>query len=188
MRKAAIIIVVLVGGSVATAGEAVSEINAKFDYLSGNMDSFEGHNLAGSFSVPLSTNFGFQADGLYTHVSDRDFTGAGGHLFWRDWDKGLLGFAAATVHEDGIDAYESGLEAEYYLNKFTLAARLGIAGIEYDGEPVPFIDTDVTDFYAGTEVRCYPLDDLMVSAAWDHVFDNDLLTARFEYLTPIQGG
>ncbi len=122
MCRTSVILVLVVGGSVAMAGEAVSGINGKLNYSGGNMDSFEGHNVSGSFSLPLAPNFGFQVDGLYTHVSDRDFYGAGAHLFWRDWDKGLLGVTAATVHEKGIDSFQGGLEAEYYLDKFTLAA------------------------------------------------------------------
>ncbi len=52
---------------------------------------------------------------------------------------------------------------------------------------MPFIDTDVTDFYAGLELRYYPLEDLMVSGVYNHVFDNELLVAQLEYLTPVRG-
>ena len=187
MRRVGVVIILLVGCGVAVAGEAVSEVNAKFDYLGGSMDSSEGHNGAGTFTAPLATNWGIQVDGRFTDVADTDFTGGGVHLFWRDWDKGMVGFAASTVHADHVDAFQWGLEGEYYLDKVTLAARAGIADLEYSGGSRPFIDTDVRKFFVGTEVRGYLLDDLMVSGAWDHLFYNNLLTARFEYLTPIQG-
>lgn len=182
-----VIIILSIAARVTMAGEAVSGVNGKLDYSGGNMDSFEGRNVSGSVSLPLTPDFGLQVDGLYSRISRRDFYGAGVHLFWRDWDTGLLGVTAATVHEDGIDAFAGGLEAECYFEQLTLAAQAGLTSIEYDVGPVPFIDTDVTGLYAGLELRYYPVEDLMVSGGYDHVFDNELLTARLEYLTPVRG-
>jgi hypothetical protein len=178
--------IVLVCSGVLTAGEAVSELNGKLAYSAGSMEGDTGQNVLGSISFPIAANFGFQADGLYTHVSDRDFYGAGAHLFWRDWDKGLLGIVGAGLWEDEIRAGLFGVEAEYYLNRFTLAAGLGVATIDY-GDSAPFIDTDVTDFYASLGLRYYPLDDLMLSASYLHVFDNNLVLGGLEYQTPIRG-
>ena len=147
MKKAAIILVLWVGGTV-TAGEAVSAVNGKVGYAGGSMEGDWGNNVFASGSVPLAPNFGFQADGLYTNVSDRDFVGSAGHLFWRDWDKGLLGFAGGGIHEEDIDSLRGGIEGEYYLQQVTLAAGAGVASLEYDNGPYPFIDDRVTDFFA----------------------------------------
>ena len=186
MKKAAIILVLWVG-SVSVAGEAVSAVNGKVGYAGGSMEGDWGDNVLVSGSVPLTPNFGFQADGLYTNVSDRDFIGSAAHLFWRDWDKGLLGFAGGGVHEEDIDSLRAGLEGEYYLKQVTLAAGAGVATLEYDNGPYPFIDDDVTDFFASATVRYYPWDDLMVSASYLHAFDNELVLGMVEYQTPIHG-
>jgi hypothetical protein len=186
MRSARFVLVVLMSGSIALAGEAVSGVNGKLGYAGGSMDGNGGNNVFGSFSLPLAPNFGLQADGLYTNVSDRDFSGAGGHLFWRDWDTGLLGVMGGAVHESNIDSSLAGLEGEYYWGRFTLAAGAGVATIDYD-HPVPFIDTDVTDFFADVGLRYYPLDDLMLAASYVHVFDNELFLGDVEYQIPIKG-
>lgn len=179
-------VVLLVCSSVVAAGEAVSEFNGKIAYSRGSMEGDCGQNVFGSFSLPIADNFGFQADGLYTNVSDRDFYGAGGHLFWRDWDKGLLGIAGAVLDEDDIDAGLIVAEGEYYLNRFTVTAAAGVANIDYD-ESVPFIESDPTDFLGSLGLRCYPLDDLMLAGAYVYVFDNSLILGELEYQTPIDG-
>jgi hypothetical protein len=157
---------------VALAGDAVSGVNGKVGYLGGNLDGDFGNNVFGSFSLPVATNFGLQGDALYTHVSDVDFTGAGGHLFWRDWDRGLVGVTGGFVHGDLVDSTAGGVEGEYYLGRLTFMAGLGAAHIGYD-TPVPFIDTSVTDFYATAGLRYYLLDDLMFGASY-HLFDNEV--------------
>ncbi len=117
MIWARVAVVVLMCGGVVAAGEAVSGLNGKLAYSGGSMEGDTGQNGLGSFSFPITHNFGFQADGLYTDVSDREFYGAGAHLFWRDWDRGLLGIAGGTVHEDDLDSGLIGLEGECYLNR-----------------------------------------------------------------------
>jgi hypothetical protein len=179
-------VVLLVGSGVTWAGDAVSGVNGKVGYLGGNMDGDYGNNVFGSFSLPVATNLGFQGDGLYTHVSDVDFTGAGGHLFWRDWDKGLLGVTGGFVHGDLLDSAAGGVEGEYYLGRLTFLAGFGAAHIGYDTS-VPFIDTSVTDFYATAGLRYYLLDDLMFGASYFHLFDNELGVGQIEYQTPIHG-
>ena len=90
------VVILLVCSGIVTAGEAVSELNGKVAYSGGSMEGDGGQNGFGSVSLPIADNFEFQADGLYTNVSDRDFYGAGGHLFWRDWDKGCSGSPALS--------------------------------------------------------------------------------------------
>ncbi len=176
----------MLGVGLAQANEAVSELNGKLSYSTGSMESDEGHNVAGSFSLPFLENWGFQADGLYTNVSERDFSGAGAHLFRRDPDLGLLGVTAGFVRSDVLDSGWAGLEAEHYLGKLTLTLGAGVANIDYDGSE-PFIDASVTDFYAAMGLRYYLWDDLMLSSSYTHVFDNELVQAELEYQTSIDG-
>ena len=173
--------------SAAAAGEAVSSINGKVGYLGGSMEGDWGNNVLASGSVPLTSNLGMQLDGLYTRVSRRDFYGWGNHLFWRDSDKGLLGLTAGGIHEDDLRSLRGGLEGELYLDRLTPTAGIGVANLEYENGPYPFIDDDVTDLFAGAGLRHYPLDDLMVSASYLHIFDNELVVGTLEYQTPIQG-
>lgn len=180
------VVILLICSGIVTAGEAVSELNGKVAYSGGSMEGDGGQNGFGSVSLPIADHFGLQADGLYTNVSDRDFYGAGGHLFWRDWDKGLLGITGATLQEDDIIAGLVAAEAEYYLNRFTLAAGAGVATIDYD-ESVPFIDANPTDFYGSLGLRYYPLDDLMLAGSYAYVFDDSLVLGELEYQTPIDG-
>jgi len=186
MMWARVAAVVLACGGVVVAGEAVSGLNGKVAYSGGSMEGDTGQNGLGSVGFPITDRFGFQADGLYTDVSDRDFYGAGAHLFWRDWDKGLLGIAGGTVHEDDLDSGLIGLEGEYYLNRFTVAGGAGVANTDYE-MPVPFIETSATDFCGSLGLRYYPLDDLMLSGTYLYAFDNGLVLGELEYQTPIDG-
>jgi len=95
------------------AGEAVSEANGKLGFSMGNMDSDFGKNLTASYTMPLASNIGFQVDGLYTYVSDRNFGGVGAHLFWRDSEIGLIGLTAGGIHGEDVSALRAGAEAEY---------------------------------------------------------------------------
>jgi hypothetical protein len=186
MKNMAILVILCIG-SVAAAGEAVSEVNGKVGYAGGSMEGDWGNNAFASGSVPLTTNLGFQLDGLYTDVSDRDFYGSAAHLFWRDSDKGLLGLVGGGIDEDDITSLRGGVEGEYYVKQFTLSASVGVASLEYENGPYPFIDDDVTDFFAGAGVRYYPWEDLMFSVSYLHAFDNGLVLGTAEYQTPIPG-
>ncbi len=180
------ILLVLLSSSLVMAGDAVSGVNGKLGYAGGSMDGDGGNNVFGSLSLPVAQNFGFQADGLYTNVADRDFFGAAGHLFWRDWDVGLLGVAGGAVHQSEIDSSLTALEGEYYLDRFTLMAAAGVSTIDYE-HPAPFIDADVTDFFGSLGLRYYPLDDLMLSATYAHLFDSELVVGNVEYQIPLDG-
>ena len=79
MSQARCVVILWVCSGVALAGDAVSGVNGKVGYLGGNLDGDFGSDVFCSFSLPVATNFGLQGDALYTHVSDVDFTGAGGH-------------------------------------------------------------------------------------------------------------
>jgi hypothetical protein len=170
----------------ALAGDAVSELNGKAAFSYGDMDSNSGKNLTGSISAPLGKNFGLQVDGLYTHVSERDFYGAGAQVFWRDSEKGLLGVSLAGIDESTMYSLSGGLMGEYYLNMFTFGLNAGYAKIKYD-TPVPFIETDETKPYAGGSIGFYPIDNLLFEFAYNYVFENHLYQCNIEYQTPVSG-
>jgi hypothetical protein len=104
------------------------------------------------------------------------------------WIGAVVAAGEAVSTPNGKVGYAGGsMEGEYYLKQFTLAAGAGVAGLEYENGPYPFIDDNVTDFFASAAVRYYPWDDLMLSAAYLHVFDNELVLGMVEYQTPIHG-
>jgi hypothetical protein len=144
--------------------------------------------LEGGFAFPLGTNFGFQADAFYMDVSNRDFYGAGAHLFWRDSEKGLLGITAAGIRENEVlDSWAGGFEGEYYLNYFTLFAQAGMMNVDYAVGLLPFIETDETGCYAVAGAGFYPVDNLYLSCSYTHALDNGLFQSEIEWQTPMDG-
>lgn len=170
----------------ALAGDAVSELNGKVAVSYGDMDSNRGKNIAASISAPLSKNFGIQIDGLYTHVSKRDFYGAGAQVFWRDSEKGLWGVSVAGINEADMHSLTGGLMGEYYLGIFTFGLNAGYAKIKYD-TPVPFIATDKTEPYIGGSIGFYPIDNLFLDFAYNYAFNNHSFQCNIEYQTPLRG-
>jgi hypothetical protein len=172
--------------NVSLQAPAVSEINGKVDYSGGSMDSHTGDNFGGSVTFPLGQRFGFQADGLYSRISDSDFYGGAGHLFWRKPDTGLLGVTGGYLYRSGVDTYQVGAEGEYYLGRFTLGAFAGFGSISY-ANPAPFIDTQPNRFVGSVSVDYYVLDDLRLGAAYVTAFGDNLGKGEIEYQTPLSG-
>lgn len=165
---------------------AVEDINAKASYLGGWMDSAEGHNFDASISVPVLPEIGFQADALYSHIGSLDFYGGAGHLFWRDPEIGLLGVAGGYLSRSGVDTFQVGAEAEYYLGRISFGAFVGLGRITYS-RPVPFIETQPTRFIGSIRADLYPVDDLRLGACYMSAFNNNLFKGDIEYQTPIAG-
>ena len=165
---------------------AVSEVNGKLDYTGGSMNSDEGHNFSGSITVPIGEQFGFQADALYSEISDIDFYGGAGHLFWRNPEIGLLGIAGGYLQQRFVDTYQVGAEGEYYLDRFTFGFFGGVSSINYDTR-VPFIDSNPTEFIGKISAGYYVLDDLLVRASYTTAFSDGLAKAELEYQTPVRG-
>jgi|GEM_PF-1815848 len=165
---------------------AVSSLNGKISYTGGDMNSSEGHNLEGSFSLPVSLRYGVQVDGLYSRVGGLDFYGAACHLFWRNPTVGLIGVAGGYLHRTGVDTFQVGSEGEFYLGSFTFGAFVGVGNIAYDLW-VPFIDTDVTKLIGQLTINWYPLNDLRLGGIYNRTFDNDLFKANVEYQIGVPG-
>ena len=172
--------------SMSRAGNAVEDLNGKVDFSAGTMNAHWGENLAASLALPVSPHLGLQADGLFTHVGQQNFDGGGLHFFWRDSEKGLLGLTAAGLDGNALYGIQCGVEAEYYLKRFTLGGNLGFASIQYDS-PAPFINTRPTDVYATASLSYYPVDNLMLQGAYSRFFDGNLGELSLEYQTPVRG-
>lgn len=165
---------------------AVSEFNGKLAYSGGSLDSAEGHNLDGSFAFPLPRQFGFQADALYSRITDEDFFGAAGHLFWRNPNYGLLGIMGGHLHRDGVNTFQVGAEVEYYLGRFTLSGSAGAGSINY-ANAAPFIDSNPTRFVGRVSADYYPINDLRLGVSYVTAFHDNLVKGELEYQTPFHG-
>jgi hypothetical protein len=174
------------GMVLAQTAPAVSELNGKLDYAGGLMNSFEGHNFDASIALPVTHQFGFQADALYSRISDQDFYGGAGHLFWRDPGIGLVGLTGGYLYRSGVDTFQVGAEGEYYLDCFTFGLFAGVGQINYANR-APFIETNPTRFVGSVSVGCYPISNLLVSASYTTAFRENMVKGNLEYQTPIRG-
>ena len=168
---------------------AVAEVNGKVDYSGGDMNSAEGHNFNASITLPVSHQFGFQADALYSRISDLNFYGGAGHFFWRDPNIGLLGVSGGYLCRDGadrVDTYQAGAEGEFYWHRFTFGFFGGIGSIHYQYS-APFIDTDPTRFVGRVSADYYVLENLRAGASFTTAFNENLGKGELEYQTPING-
>ncbi|AMN40351.1 hypothetical protein [Rhodoplanes sp. Z2-YC6860] len=112
-------------------GQAVDGLNGKIEALGGRL----GHNTIaasqGSISIPLASSYGAQIDLSGGSFGGRGFGHVGGHLFWRDPGKGLLGIYTSYTRWNefgGVYVGNVAAEGEYYFGRFTLQ---GIAGVEF---------------------------------------------------------
>lgn len=106
---------------------AVSAPNLKAD-LAGGVSDGKAAGITGiSGTLPLGRSFGVQVDGAFGRVDDHNMGGAATHLFWRDPDTMLFGITgmASRVEDAADNLYRSGVETEFYLDDFTLAAAFG---------------------------------------------------------------
>lgn len=165
---------------------AVSGLNGKIDYAGGWMNSAAGHNFEGSLTLPVTHSFGFQADALYSRISNLDFYGGAGHFFWRDPSIGLFGLTGGYLYRDGVDTFQVGAEGEYYLHRFTFGLFAGLGQINY-ANPAPFINTNPTRFIGRVSAGYYPIDNVLISASYTTAFNDNLAKGNFEYQTPING-
>jgi hypothetical protein len=164
----------------------VSELNGKISYAGGDMNSSEGHNVGGSIAFPIANEFGFQADGLFSHIGDDDFYGGAGHLFWRNPEIGLIGVTGGYLDETDVNTFQTGVEAEYYWKRFTFGAFAGVGSISY-ARRAPFIDTEPTRFVGKISANYYVIDDLRLGVSYMNALENSLVLGEVEYQTPIRG-
>jgi hypothetical protein len=110
--------------------QAVDGINGKVAGFGGSFASKGIYGGIGSLTLPLGCEFGAQIDGTAGSFDGRFLGSIGGHLFWRNPAKGLLGVYGSYTHWDqvgGVHANHIGPEAEWYSGQWTLQ---GVAGVE----------------------------------------------------------
>ena len=167
---------------------AVSESNGTLDYQHGSFDGSEGKGLSGSYAFPFGDQMGFQIEGSYSDISDGDFYGVGGQLFWRDSQTGMMALRAAGMKEnDRLDAWTLMAHAEAYAGPWTFGAEAGHAQIDYEGGSLSFIESDPADWHGAVSAGVYPLEDLFVSVAYRNSLANGVTVVEAEFQSPVKG-
>lgn len=158
---------------------AVSGVNGKISVEGGLFDAEGFGALSGSNSLPLGQSFGVQVDGSVGTLDEEFFGSAGGHLFWRNPEYGLLGVYGSFTALDGVDAEVSriGVEAEYYWNQVTLK---GVIGAEFMDIDAP-INYDETNLFAFSDVSFYAMDNLELSVGHRYTGEKHALALGVEY-------
>ena len=156
-------------------------LDGKADF--GSYGSGLGGGL-GSLTIPLGAQFGLQVDGIAGSWGGDTFYGTGGHLFWRDPQRGMLGAYGSWLRLDrgdwpflsrgaGVDVTTFMGEGEVYWNSFTLRTVAGWEG------------GDITSrFTARTDLAWYATPDLELSVGHRYVGGNNALALKGEWLTP----
>lgn len=163
-------------------GPAVSAANGKFEFdagaLNGPATGGFMFRAAGAFTFPVTDMFGIQAD--ITATNDAGGLGFGGalHAFTRDPENYLLGATAGAYRVNGALLLAAGPEAELYLDRVSLEAWGGLAGLTYDN---PAIAGRAGAFLLA-DVGFYPTDDFRVSAGIGTVVGHNSLHLDAEYL------
>ncbi|MDO8423003.1 MAG: hypothetical protein Q7S99_12675, partial [Parvibaculum sp.] len=92
----------IVGGAIAGEAPAVTKLNGKAAIAGtygeqDNQDGEFGGLFLGSLTAPVTHDFGFQADTVIGTRDGNEIAGIGGHMFWRDPAKGLVGLTGSYV-------------------------------------------------------------------------------------------
>lgn len=150
---------------------AVSAPNGKLGAFAGAIGGDFGAGVTGSLAVPLHDQWGAQIDGMAGAADSAGLWGVGGHLFWRDPSKGLVGLTGSWVSwgkseteilplgefDDtnqlrditGADVGTVGVEAEAYLGRVSLE---GAAGVQF-GDNSGFQGRATLAYYATDDLR-----------------------------------
>ena len=152
---------------------AVSAPNSKVGAFVGAIGNDFTLGATGSFTVPLSTRWGAQVDGLLGSAAGGTFYGVGGHLFTRDPAKGLLGayasytgwgtsttlgtFPTPFTDVTGADVGKVGLEGASYLGRISLE---GVAAYQFG--------TD-TGAAGKATIAFYPVDDVRLDLSYRYL-------------------
>ncbi len=166
-------------------GPAVSGPNGKLSLEGGRYDDENSFLALGSYTVPLGTTLGFQADGAVGTIDDKVIGGGGAHLFTRDPSSYLLGVYGSYHTWDSIDIWRAAAEAELLPRALLVdgARRLRghrIALTTKGGLAV--LNADDDHFFGRADLSYYLTDDFKISGGYRYVSEASLGSASAEYL------
>ncbi|MCM8781760.1 MAG: hypothetical protein NC828_01735 [Candidatus Omnitrophica bacterium] len=172
-----VIIAGLLGLQFAYAGSgeskpAVSGINAKVSGGYADIDADSVKFGSATVTLPLTHSFGLAIDGLGGDYSASSLWGAGGNLFWRNPDKGLIGIIGSNVMVGANNASLGGVNGELYLGQFSILADAG-----YQTG-----DTIKHGAFSDLILRYYPMDNLALNAGCAYSGGNTAGVIGIEYM------
>ena len=174
--------------------QAVDGINGKVAGYGGSFANDTIYGGTGSIALPLGCEFGTQIDGSAASFDGRFQGSIGGHLFWRDPAKGLLGVFGSYTHWDqagGVTASHIAPEAEWYLGRWTLQ---GVTGVEFGNNTSATVGSVIqtynvkTRFFDQINVAYYLQDDFKVYAGQRYLGGKNALALGGEYGIPLSRG
>jgi len=173
---------------------AVDGLNGKVSADGGTFNDKTLYGGQGSISVPLGCQYGFQVDGAGGSFNDTSIYSAGGHLFWRDPNIGLLGVYGSYSRWDqftGVTANHIGPEGEWYFGRWTIQ---GVAGVEFGNSASGQIGPNIltynirTRFFDQINFAYYLNDNLEVFLGHRYLGGKNALAVGGEWGVPIGGG
>ena len=135
-----------------TTGPAVAQPNGEISTAAGVINDDTRAIIAGKFAIPLSHSFGAQIDASQIVGEGTDRGGFGGHVFYRDPQKYLLGMTGMWSRISSEDLYRAGPEAELYIKDVSFR----VSGGWQHG-------FDETTGYGNAKVTYYPMDNLSLA-------------------------
>ncbi len=123
---------------------AVSAINGSFDVFGGSNNGDELGGVSAILTLPVDDNVGFQIDTLFTQNGSNDGGGIGAHYFYRNPESFLLGATSMWYKVEGFEIRRHGVESEFYLGDFTIAASGGIQVGDATVDKVGFATADLS--------------------------------------------
>jgi hypothetical protein len=131
------------------------------------------HESSGKVSIPLGERFSVQLDAIYEKYNSMSDSGDqvpgtqtyGAHISYRNPESYLLGVFGGyseTKIDDRSTGEYYGVEAQYYMDRVTLYAQLGVADINN----IPDADNAFEGNFGGVSVRYFPKDDVMLQTGF----------------------
>lgn len=109
------------------AGAADQGVAFYGELYGGSVDSDTALSGYGGLTLPIRQRFSAYIEVLVDKVGDDDSQNIGGHLYWRDPEKGLIGLIASHTEFEVLgtegDFSGYGLEGELYLSPISLGAQ-----------------------------------------------------------------
>jgi hypothetical protein len=179
---------------------AVDGFNGKVDVFGGSYMNRQFFGTKASAAAPLGDRlspYGVQIDGVKGRFDHRSFGAVGGHLFWRDPSRGLLGIYASYTNWNqfgGIHVGQVAAEGAVYWGRYTLE---GIAGVEF-GNSASVITGDTvngfliqsiniqTRFFDKINVAYYVQDDLKIYGGHRYLGGRNALALGAEWALPFK--
>lgn len=174
--------------------QAVDGTTGELTGLGGSVADKSLYGATGILAFPLGCGIGVQIDTVAAGFDDRFLGAIGGHLFWRDPAKGLLGLYGSYTNWDkfgGVGIAHIAPEAEWYLGRWSLR---GVAGVEFgngaSGVENGYIQNyDVkTRFFDQINVAYYFTDNFKAFVGHRYLSGKNALALGAEYGIPMHNG